>query len=118
MVVLAARELQRVKAIAQAAQAGVVVTRQRLFEPRHAEMLELERDVRRDGEGPPSMASEAGQDTCLIGVDEDREPIPQVTPNCFYHANVVARVVGVKAHLHRLEAIVGDAAAILHPALG
>ena len=83
-------------AIAQAAQAGVVVTRQGLFEPRHAETLELERDVHRNREGPLSMASEAGQHTGLVGVDEDREPIPQVEPDRFDDAYIVARVVGVK----------------------
>src|SRR6266550_7385219 len=113
VVVLAPRELEPIKAIADSPEARIVMTCKGFLEPGHPESLELEGDAHRYRERPLSMTAQARQDTRLVRVDKDRQLVSELMPDGFDDGNVVARIIGVKPEFHRLEAIGQDAPAIL-----
>ena len=117
LVVLAAGQPQRVQAVPQPGQAGVVVPGQRLLQPVHAEPLQLAGHPERGAEVPHPVPAEAGVGAGLVGVHHQLELVPDRVPHRGGHGQVVARVVGVEAQLDRGEAVGRQPGHVLRPGL-
>ena len=104
VVVLAAGDGQRVQLVAQAAEAVVVVPRQRLLEPPHLHPLELARHRQRRRESPAVVSAVARLDPGLVRVDHDLDAIADRSAHSFDDLQVVPRVGEMKSKLDRFVA--------------
>src|SRR5207245_9659312 len=118
VVVLTAGELQGSEPVAQPPQAGVIVTRQRYFDPHHAQPLQLQCNLERGLEAPLAVAAEPGQHACLVGIDQDAQAVSEGASHGLDDADVIARIVGMEAQLHRLETLVENAVTVLDATFG
>src|SRR5437899_11308573 len=118
VVVLAARDRQRIEAVSQPAEAVVVVAWERLLEPAHIHPLELARDLQRERKPPIAMAAVARLDPGLIGVDHDLDPVADRGPDSLDYFQVFAWVFEVESKLDRPVALGEHSPHVLDPLLG